>query len=226
MPTRDHIRLECAPDTLAALGEGFLDGFAMSHPEVCLDIREASDRQVDSDVAQAACDMALVSSPYHPQLVTCEIYCCPVCFWMRPDNALADIQLLCIKDLEGRRIAMAGAESKAYDRLMRLAESHDVQLGGVTQLSEAHLRHAFASESDGLGFTLRHLREHPLFKTASVVAAPMEAMSWSFAAAYARGRTLTPAQQAFWDWCRLYRERLVCDEWCNRHIAGTCTRQP
>lgn len=221
------VELGCSLGVVGAFGEGFLEGFRAKYPEVTLNEREASDMQVDRDLALGKCSLELVVSPYQRDVDVCELYCCPVCLWMRADDPLAEKALVEAEDLAHRRLAMPGPDFKCHDRLMRLADERGVELGPIEQMHDPCRLYDFARSGRGMSFTVRHLRQDLVFSLdPDVVSVPVDSMSWSFGIAHRAGRTLTPAERAFWDWCVAWSVALPCDPCCNKRLMGTCTRVP
>ena len=225
--TEGTIELGVSQGVLGALGEGFLEGFCIGHPGIHINHREANDVQVDMDLRLGDCALELVVAPYQRDIRVQELYCCPMCLWMRVDDPLAEKDLIRIEDLAGRDIAMPGVGFKSRDRLLRAAGEKDVELGTVFQMSEAFRLYQFAASGRGLSFTLRHLRENPVFSQGGLVTSvPVELVSWSFGIACMAGHELTAAEQAFWDWCVEYGAKLPRDACCNKGLHGICTRIP
>lgn len=221
------IRLDCAPGVLGALGDAFWQGLARRHPLLRVTCRQAPDTQVDASMAQDECDLALMAAPYPRGVRVRELYCCPVCLWVPIGSPLAEKRLLMIEDLAEKTVAMPVQAVKCRNRLERLAEERGVELGGIVGVSDAAAAYGFAAAENGLGFTVRHLREHPAFASNGLVrAVPLEGASWSFGVGCAASRVLSRAEQAFWDWCTDYAADLPRDRFCNRNVLGVCTRVP
>lgn len=221
------VRLDCAPETLGALGAAFWEGLARRHPLLRTTCRQACDTQVDASAAQGECDLALMAAPYPRGARVQELYCCPVCLWVPTSSSLAEKRLLMIEDLAEKTVAVPAQATKSRDRLERLAEERGVALGGIVGVSDAAAAFGFAASGGGLGFTVRHLREHPAFAGNGLVrAVPLEGASWSFGVGCAAGRGLSRAEQALWDWCTDYAADLPRDRFCNRNVLGVCTRVP
>ncbi len=140
---------------------------------------------------------------------------------------MAEKRLLVIEDLAEKIVAVPARPTKCRDRLERLAEERGVALGGIERVSDAAAAYGFAAAGLGLGFTVRHLREHPAFAGNGLVrAVPLEGASWSFGVGRAAGRALSRAEQALWDWCADYAAGPAADRFCNRNVPGVCTRVP
>lgn len=221
------VRLDCASGVLGALGSAFWEGLARSHPLLHVTCRQACDTQVDASLAQGECDLALVAAPYPRGAHVQELYCCPVCLWVPADSPLAAKRLLVIEDLDEKTVAIPRQAGKCRDRLERLAEERGVELGGIAEVADAAAAYGFAVDGRGVGFTVRHLRDHPAFAgNGRVHAVPLEGASWSFGVACAMGRTLSHTEQALWDWCADYAANLPRDRFCNKNVLGVCTRVP
>ncbi len=196
------IRLGCSLGIMGVLGPRFIDGFRSMHPHVEIQYLEAHDRQVDTDLRNGACDLALVVGPYQKGVTVRELYRCPVYYWVRSDDPLAAKERLTIDDFEGRSVAIPGSGFKCYDALTQLASDNGVSLGTVFQMSEIFQLYEFAASGQGLGFTVRHLIDLPIFvRDASVVAIPVDGMAWSFGIERLDAHALGDAEQAFWNWC-------------------------
>ena len=221
------VRLDCAPGVLGALGTAFWEGLARRHPLLRVTCRQAPDTQVDASLTQGECDLALMAAPYPRDVRVQELYCCPVCLWVPADSPLAEKRLLVVEDLAEKPVAVPAQATKCRDRLERLAEERGVKLEGVVGVADAAAAFGFAASGGGLGFTVRHLREHPAFAGNGLVrAVPLEGASWSFGVGHAAERALSRAEQALWDWCADYAANLPRDRFCNRNVLGVCTRVP
>lgn len=221
------VRIDCAPGVLGALGNAFWEGLERRHPLLRVACRQACDTQVDAGMAQDECDLALMAAPYPRDVRVQELYCCPVCLWVPVSSPLAEKRLLVIEDLAEKAVAVPAQATKSRDRLERLAEERGVELGGVMGVSDAAVAYGFAAAGSGLGFTVRHLRDHPAFAANGLVrAVPLEGASWSFGVGCAAGKVLSHAEQALWDWCVDYAADLPRDRFCNKSLLGVCTRVP
>lgn len=221
------VRLDCAPEVLGALGNAFWEGLGRRHPLLRVTYRQTSDALVDASLTQGECDLALLAAPYPRDAHVQELYCCPVCLWVPTGDPLAEKRLLVIEDLAEKVVAIPGRSDKCRDRLERLAEERGVELGGIERVADGAAAYGFAAAGLGLGFTVRHLREHPAFAGNGLVrAVPLEGASWSFGVGRAAGKALSRAEQALWDWCADYAADLPRDRFCNRNVLGVCTRVP
>ena len=220
------VRLDCAPETLGALGAGFWEGLRRRHPLLGVTRRQASDDQVDASLTCGDCDLALLAAPYPRGVLVQELYCCPVCLWVPPGDPLAEKRLVFVEDLAEKVVAVPAAFTKCRDRLERLAEERGVELGGIAGVSDAVAAYGFAVTGRGLGFTVRHLRDHPALRGNNRVrAVPLEGVSWSFGIGRA-GEGMGRTEGALWDWCVAYAAELPRDRFCNRSVLGMCTRVP
>lgn len=199
---RSLVRLGCSLGIMGVLGPQFLTGFAAMHPDVEVQYAEANDRQIDSDLRNGTYDLALVVGPSQKGVTTRRLYRCPIYYWVHADDPLAAKGHLTIEDFAGRNVAIPGSGFKCYDTLMRLASEHDVALGDVFQMSEIFQLYEFAASGQGLGFTVRHLTDLPVFvRDASVVAVPFDGAAWTFSIERLDAHALGDAEQAFWNWC-------------------------
>lgn len=209
---RALVRLGCSLGVMGVFGPRFLDGFAAMHPDIEVQFREANDRQVDADLRAGDCDLAMVVGPYQGGVTVRQLYRCPVYYWVRTDDPLAQKESLTIGDFEGRSVAIPGAGFKCYDTLMRLASENNVTLGTVFQMSEIFQLYEFAASGQGLGFTVCHLIDLPVFvRDASVVAIPLEGVAWTFGIERLDAHALGDAEQALWNWCEQAARELPGD---------------
>lgn len=225
-----RIFLECASGIMGALGPEYLAGFSRRFPRIEVDCRESDDGRVDADLLSGACSIALVASPYLRGCTVRELYCCPACFWIPPGDPLSKKPLLEADDLAGRTIAMPGGGFKCRDRLMRYSSERGIELGEIVALNEPWRLYEFAAQGNGLAFTVRHLRESPVFSHLSdgidMAAVPIDGVSWSFGIAWREGHLPTSAERVLWEWSVDYRTTLPPDRCCNRFLKGMCTREP
>ena len=209
---RSLVRLGCSLGVMGALGPHFLQDFGAMHPEVDVRYWEANDAQIENDLRTGTCDIALVVGPHQAGTEFRELYRCPIYFWVRADDPLAQKASLDVHDFEGRNVAIPGAGFHCYDLLMRAAGEAGVELGHVFQMSEIFQLYEFAAGGEGLGFTVRHLIDLPVFvRDASVVALPVEGTGWTFGLERLDAHALGQAERQLWEWACGYARQLPSD---------------
>ena len=208
--TRATVRLGAALGITGLLGPTFFDDYQAAYPNVSLQYREANDAQVSADLRANLCDLALMVGPFGEGVTARELYRCPVYLWVRTDDELAAKERLSVEDLAGRNVALPGTGFKCYERLHELAAQHGVALGSVFQMSEIFQLYEFAASGRGLGFTVGHLVNLPVFvRDASVVALPVDGWEWSFGIERLSTHALTQAEATFWSWCEMRARNLT-----------------
>ncbi len=209
---RSRVRVGCSLGVIGMMGPKFLQGFSERHPDVEVDYWEARDAQIEADLRDGACDLALVVGPYQSGAVVREFYRCPVYYWVRSDDPLARKPRLEPSDFAGRNVAIPGEGFHCYEILLRTMAENGVKLGNVFQMSEIFQLYEFADSGEGLGFSVRHLVELPIFKRdASVVAVPMAGVGWTVGLERLETHMPGDAERKFWDWCVEYAEQLPRD---------------
>ncbi len=209
---RRHIRLGCSLGVIGAFGPQFLEDFKAIRPDIEVQYWEMNDALCDAGLRAGDYDLALAVRPYDPAFDVRELYRCPTYFWVRADDPLGGRNVLTIADFAGRDVAIPGEGFKCYDRLRRLAGENGVALGRIFQMSEIFQLYEFAFEGKGLGFTVRHLTELPIFtRDETVRAIPVEGMGWGFGVERLASHALGDAERAFWNWCAAYARRLPSD---------------
>ena len=204
------VRLEAALGITGLLGPTFFDDYQAAYPNIELQYREANDGQVSADLRANLCDLALMVGPFGAEVTAQELYRCPVYLWVRTDDPLASKKSLSICDLAGRNVALPGTGFKCYERLRELAARDGVSLGHVFQMSEIFQLYEFAASGRGLGFTVGHLVNLPVFvRDASVVALPVDGWDWSFGIERLNTHALTQAEATFWSWCEMRAQGLA-----------------
>ena len=87
-----------------------------------------------------------------------------------------------------------------------------MELGHVFQMSEIFQLYEFAAAGEGLGFTVRHLIDLPVFvRDASVVALPVEGTGWTFGLERLDAHALGQAERQLWEWACGYARQLPSD---------------
>ena len=204
---RRQIRLGCALGIIGALGPEFLGGFKALHPNVDIKYWEMNDKLCDDGLADGTYDLALAIAPYREEFISCELYRCPMYYWVRRDHPLGGLDSIRITDLEGFDIAIPGGGFKCLDRLRSDAAEYGVNLGRIFEMSEIFQLYDFAESGQGLGFSVEHLVELPIFnRNPDVRAIPIEGPTWGFGIERTATHALGDAEKLFWDWCRNFRK--------------------
>lgn len=206
---RHLIRLGCSLGVIGALGAEFLSNFHATNPATTVQYWEMNDGLCDDGLRKGDYDLALAVAPYAPDFEVRELYRCPMYFWVPANDPLAARTSLTIRDFAGYDVAIPGEGFKCYERLKRNASEAGVELGNIFQMSEIFQLYEFAEQGRGLGFSVRHIVELPVFaRGESVVALPMEDMGWGFGIERLPAHALGDAEQAFWNWCVAYAKQL------------------
>lgn len=199
---RRQIRLGCALGIIGALGPEFLSGFAALHPNIDVQYWEMNDKLCDEGLANGAYDLALAIAPYREEFVAKELYRCPMYYWVHREHPLGGRDSIHVTDLDGFDIAIPGGGFKCLDRLRADAEQYGVRLGRIFEMSEIFQLYDFAESGQGLGFSVEHLVNLPIFnRNDDVRAIPIEGPTWGFGIQRATTHALGDAEKLFWDWC-------------------------
>ena len=204
---RHEIRLGASLGTIPAFGSHFLDDFHKAYPNAHVSYWESNDALCEEGLQEERFDLALCVMPLTPGCTGRVLYRSPFFMWARRDDpmtrrALAGSGKLRLDDLSGRVIAIPGTGFKCYEQLKRVTAEHGIEIGRIIEMSEIFQIYSFALSGDGLGFSNGTLVDHPAFTgDDSVVALPIEGLTWGFAIERLASHALTDGEKAFCDWC-------------------------
>ncbi len=209
-----ELRLGCSLGVMGALGPEFLDGFRAMQPNVRVSYWETNDELCDKGLSQGDYDLALAVLPCNPAFDSAPLYRCPLYFWVNAADPLARKKDtgITLEDLRGYDVALPGQGFKCYEGLCRLNEERGLGLGHIFEMSEIFQLYEFAARGRGLGFTARHHVNLSVFAhDDTVVALPLEELSWGFGIERLPTHALGDVEQTFWNWCLAYSKRLPSD---------------
>lgn len=202
------VRLGCSLGVLAAFGPSLLADFAAMHPNVDVPYWESNDAVCEKGLLDGQYDLAICVSPLTEGCTGRALYESPFYFWMHADDELAALlaaegrDRLRVEDLAGRDIAIPGTGFKCFDQLRRAAGGRGVELGRVIEVGEIFPLYTYAMEGKALGFANGTLVGLPVFTSnTSVVAFPVEGLTWGFSIECLATHALGQAERQLWDWC-------------------------
>ncbi len=199
---RHELRVGIGLGILGYLGPDFIQRFRRKHPRIAVRYEELNDCACDIGLKAGRFDIALTVAPYSPDFLTYELYSTPMYFWISAEDELASHDRLHIEDFLDRRISMPGEEFKCNVTLRNMAKDAGIEFGEVYATAEIFRMFDFARTGKGLGFSAKHLVEMDLFaRDSSVVALPLEDVTWRFGIAQLSSRKPTPEMKAFTDYC-------------------------
>ena len=200
---RSTIRLACSLGVLGAFGPEFLERFGQLHPNIDFDYWEASDALVARALQKGECGLALLVGQVPQGVRASELYRCRQYFWVGEGSPLAGRESLCLPDIAGCDVAIPGSGFDCYRRLMEGAEQVGARLGHVYQMSEIFQLYEFAASGRGVGFSVEHLVNLPIFaRDRRAVPVVLEGAQWRFSIACLDTHALDDAEQAFWTYCQ------------------------
>lgn len=206
------LRLGCSLGVMGTLGPDFLDGFRAIKPNVRISYWETNDELCDRGLAHGDYDLALAVLPCDTQFESAPLYRCPLYFWVNANDPLASKDSLSLDDLHGYDVALPGEGFKCFKELQRLDRERSLGLGRIFEMSEIFQLYEFAANERGLGFTARHHVNLSVFAhDTSVVALPLNELSWGFGIERVPTHALDEAERAFWNWCVSYAKTLPSD---------------
>ena len=200
---RSTIRLACSLGVLGTFGPEFLERFYERHPDIDFEYWEASDESVVRNLQKGECGLALLVGRVPEGMQTRELYRCRQYFWVNEGSPLAERESLGLADIAGCDVAIPGTGFDCYRRLMEGTEQVGVGLGHVYQMSEIFQLYEFAASNRGLGFSVEHLVNLPIFsRDHRAVPVVLEGAPWCFSIVCLGTHALDDAEQAFWAYCQ------------------------
>ena len=200
---RSTIRLACSLGVLGTFGPEFLERFYERHPDIDFEYWEASDESVVRNLQKGECGLALLVGRVPEGMQTRELYRCRQYFWVNEGSPLAERESLGLADIAGCDVAIPGTGFDCYRRLMEGTEQVGVGLGHVYQMSEIFQLYEFAASNRGLGFSVEHLVNLPIFsRDHRAVPVVLEGAQWGFSIVCLDTHALDDAEQAFWAYCQ------------------------
>lgn len=207
-----ELRLGCSLGVMGALGPDFLDGFHAIRPNVHISYWETNDDLCDRGLAHGDYDLALAVLPCNARFESTPLYRCPLYFWVNAADPLSRKESLTLEDLRGYDVALPGEGFKCFEELSRLNRERSLGLGRIFEMSEIFQLYEFAASNRGVGFTARHHVNLSVFAhDTSVVALPLNELSWGFGIERLTTHALDEAERAFWNWCVSYAKTLPSD---------------
>ena len=203
---RYTVRLGCSLGVLGAYGPSLLDDFSAAHPNVQVSYWESNDSLCEQGLTSGQYDIALCVEPVTAGCEGRVLYRSPMYFWLQRTDPLARRaaagETLRVEDLAGRDIALPGRGFKCFDQLKRALSDCGVQAGRFFEMSEIFQLYGYAVAGRGLGFSNGTLVDLPVFRCDdSVVAVPVEGLTWGFAIERLATHALGEAERQLWDWC-------------------------
>lgn len=201
------VKLGCSLGVLGAYGPALIDDFIADNPSVHVPYWESNDSLCEDGILDGRYDIALCVAPLTKGCVGKQLYESPLYFWIRTDDPVAQRALqgdgmLHPQDLEGKDIAIPGSGFKCFDQLKKYASDNGVQLGRIFEMSEIFQLYGYVIAGRGLGFCNGTLVDLPVFQgNDSVIALPVEGMTWGFCIERQATHALGEAERLFWNWC-------------------------
>ena len=188
---------------LGTFGPEFLERFGERHPNVDFEHWEASDDSVVRNLQKGECGLALLVGQVPAGVQASELYRCRQYFWVNEESPLVGRGSLDLVDMEGCDVAIPGTGFDCYRRLVEGAQAAGVGLGHIYQMSEIFQLYEFAASGRGLGFSVEHLVNLPIFsRDHRAVPIMVEGAQWRFSIACLDTHALDDAEQAFWAYCQ------------------------
>lgn len=201
------VKLGCSLGVLGAYGPALIDDFAAANPNVHVPYWESNDALCEEGLTAGRYDIALCVAPLTEGCVGKQLYESPLYFWMLANDptarrVMARDGVLRASDLAGRDLAIPGTGFKCFDHLRAYAAENGVKLGRVFEMSEIFQLYGYVLEGRGLGFCNGTLVDLPVFRgNDSVVALPVEGLTWGFCIERLATHALGDAERRFWNWC-------------------------
>ena len=209
---RRTIKLAAAIGSMGLLGIDLVSSFKKDHPGIEVDCDDLPDMRVEKTLRDGHSTLGITVLPTPDDFETVALASCERCVWVAADDPLVSKGRVCITDLEGRNVALVGAQFKNYGLLLEALEREDVHPTDITTSSEMIWLHQFAKGRGCISFTAQSVL--PLFKDdASVVALPFLGMPYQIGISWLRTHVPDDAEQAFIETCKARgRELQPCDK--------------
>lgn len=194
------VRLVTALGLSGLVGNRCVEAFARKHPDITVTTGETDDLSCDRLVRTGECDLGFTLAPFDEGLQTVPLARGRVFFWINVKHPLAQRDALTPADLDGQSLMTFGNPIKIDGRISALMATAGAKPAAVVTSPEMFWHYQFAAEGSGLGLTVEHALDIPLYtNNPQVVAVPLEGLSWTYGLSYARGRALPEHVQEFFD---------------------------
>ena len=195
------IRLAAAIGSMGLLGIDLISSFKKEHPDVEVECDDLPDMRVEKTLRDGNSSLGLTVLPTTDEFETVELASCERCVWVAADDPLVAKGQACVADLEGRNIALVGAQFKNYGLLLEALDREGVHPADITTSSEMIWLHQFAKGSGCISFTAQSVL--PLFKDdMSVVALPFLGMPYQIGISWLRTPVPDEDERAFIEACQ------------------------
>ncbi len=197
----ETIRLAASIGSFSLLGMDLISGFRKEREgvDVCCD--DLPDLKVEEALRDGSDTLGITVLPTGDGLATVPLASCDRYVWVSADDPLAARGEVCIRDLEGRSVALVGPTFKNYGLLLDALDREGVRVADITTLSEMTWLHQFAKSGSGVAFTARSVL--PLYEDdRDVVALLFRGMPYEVGISWLATHRLTDAEEAFVAACR------------------------
>lgn len=195
------IRLAAAIGSMGLLGIDLISSFKKAHPDVEVECDDLPDMRVEKTLRDGNSSLGLTVLPTTDEFETVELASCERCVWVAADDPLVAKGQACVADLEGRNIALVGAQFKNYGLLLEALDREGVHPADITTSSEMIWLHQFAKGSGCISFTAQSVL--PLFKDdTSVVALPFLGMPYQIGISWLHTHVPDEDERAFIEACQ------------------------
>lgn len=217
------IRLAAAIGSMGLLGIDLISSFKKEHPDVEVECDDLPDMRVEKTLRDGNSSLGLTVLPTTDEFETVELASCERCVWVAADDPLVAKGQACVADLEGRNIALVGAQFKNYGLLLEALDQEGVRPADITTSSEMIWLHQFAKGSGCISFTAQSVL--PLFKDdTSVVALPFLGMPYQIGISWLRTYVPNEDEWAFIKACQARAKELEEEPGSERrshpHVPG------
>lgn len=217
------IRLAAAIGSMGLLGIDLISSFKKEHPDVEVECDDLPDMRVEKTLRDGNSSLGLTVLPTTDEFETVELASCERCVWVAADDPLVAKGQACVADLEGRNIALVGAQFKNYGLLLEALDREGVHPADITTSSEMIWLHQFAKGSGCISFTAQSVL--PLFKDdTSVVALPFLGMPYQIGISWLRTHVPDEDERAFIEACQARAKELEEEPGSGRrsrlHVPG------
>jgi DNA-binding transcriptional LysR family regulator len=203
------IRLGASLGIMGMLGDTFIEGFHARYPDLHVIYNEFPDAVCEAGLRAESYDLALTLAPYSEGMATTPLYSSDVWFWVNRANSLSNKKRLILSDLEDQIIVIPGKDFKCYHSIIGSCEEQGIKPKNVVPSSEIFWIYEFVLNGRGVGFSVDHLVALALFRQSdSVIALPLENMSWNFGLSYLSQHRLSEEEQFFYDYCVEYCQKI------------------
>lgn len=196
----ETIRLAAAIGAFSVLGIDLVTSFRKRHPEVDVVCDDLPDLKVEESLCAGTDTLGLTVAPADNAFETVPLASCERYVWVAADDPLASKREACVRDLQGRSVALVGPLFKNYGLLLDALKQEGIEPAEIATSSEMMWLHQYAKSFGGIAFTAQSVL--PLYEDdPSVVALPFRDMPYQIGISWLKEHRLTKAEKAFVEAC-------------------------